>query len=156
MNVLELLRRGDFETALDSFDGKEWHEKLSIFKRVSLEFSSPSYIALLQRRLSPNLGFEAFYEAWKPGVSSCEIDSMRRGYNYYDMPVRVLNCENIADPSEVYSIGLVYADSFEKLMASGKARGEADAARGEAIAEVSEKLAENKMCRVRSDDMLGE
>lgn len=117
--------------------------------------SKPSVIALLQRELKENTSFEDFYDAWQPEASSQQLDDRHNAFDYYQIPVRVINARSVDDPNKIISIGMIACDNYDDVLEEFTQRLDEEKARAKRIEGIANKLADNEMFEVVSDDLLG-
>ena len=110
----------------------------------------PQIVTLLQRKLKENVSYEEFLAAWLPENVSYKGDAS----HYYDLPVQVINAENLQDPTEIISIALIWADK-EATMEESKRMAAADKLRQERVALVTDKLNDPKIFEVKNYFNLG-
>ena len=109
---------------------------------------------MLIRKLKPGQTYEDFRNAWLPEEP------------YYELPCFVVNAQNIFDPSEIISIGLVWTDDKaaetndmsvyqQKIMEWGQKYGERDAQRGDKIDQVTDDVRPPQVYKILDLDNMG-
>src|SRR5579872_4887757 len=108
---------------------------------------SPQFIGVLHRKLKPNCTYEDFYQAWlPPGLNG--KDPTKEAVSYFKGPVQVINAVNGADPSDVISIGLVWAKQEEVLEEIERTK-DTEEQRHEKIIKVADESQETKFYYVK-------
>lgn len=153
----------DFQSAAKVFCTmplNEQSELMARFKQNSMTRSEasakPSLIALLQRQLKPEVSFDDFYQAWQPHKPSKSIDDKQRAFDYFNLPIRVINAQSVDDPSQLISLSLIACDDYDQLLDEFTERQSDEQARAKSIATVADKLADNQLFEILSDDLLGD
>ena len=115
--------------------------------------NTPQFIAVLQRKLKPNCTYEDFYQAWlPPGLDG--RDPTKEAVEYFQGPVQVINAVNTEDPTDIISIGIVWANSTEIKEESERVK-KTEKMRGEKITKVADKIEPNKLYAVKDVNLLG-
>jgi len=142
-----LFEKQDFTQALDALNKLNQDEQESILKQLyyqSREAKMPIVVSILCRKLHDGKTFDDFYNAWMPpqdAMSPFKVGE-KIYYNFFDVPVRVINAVDMADPKEVISIGLVWCDNEEqfKEVLKKATKDENNAIRSDSVATVADKI----------------
>lgn len=142
--ILKYLKEAKLTEALDSFKNASEQEQREIFSQISALIEeqepilkiAPKMMPILRRDLKPGKTYEDFLTAWTPPGTTFSIDKQNT-VDYFDVPVQVVNAQNIQKPNEIVSIGLVDADQ-KKLVESGEKFKETEAIRRQKVAEITE------------------
>lgn len=100
-------------------------------------FINPKMIAFLRRDLRDGKTYQDFESAWLPDAPIQELNG-QKVVDYYKIPVQVVNAQNVQNPKEMISIGLVDA-SQEEVIKHAQENADADAVRRTKTSEVTEK-----------------
>lgn len=106
----------------------------------------PKMVTLISRRLKSGVKFKEYHEKWMPQGNDCS--------EYFSFPVQVIHLENVNDPDEIISIGLLDADESvlyqeaQRICVSEKER-------SDKISKVCDKVTDTKLYRVVTVDTLG-
>lgn len=74
--------------------------------------NTPQFLPVLYRKLKPGQTYHDFYQAWLPPVLNGK-DPTKEPVEYFKVPVQVINAVNAADPTDIISIGLIWATNEE-------------------------------------------
>jgi len=115
---------------------------------------APKIASVLIRKLKPGQTYEDFRKEWLPQEP------------YYGSPVFVVNAQNIYDPTEIITIGLVWTDDKaadtddmsiyqQKIVEWGQKYGEQDAQRGDKIDQVTDDVRPPHVYKILDLDNMG-
>lgn len=108
--------------------------------------SKPQAVSVLFRKLKDGQSYEDFRKAWLPPVDDVS--------HYFDTPILVINAQNVSDPTEIISIGLVFAN-IEEAMEKYEKYQVIEDIRQEKIDKITDQSAETRFCNVLDIDILG-
>jgi uncharacterized protein YciI len=108
--------------------------------------NKPLTMSVLFRKMKDGNGYEDFRKAWLPPVEPIE--------NYFNLPVMVINAQNLQEPEEVISVGLVWAD-VEEAMQKYLEHQKTEAERQDKIELISDQSQDTKLCKILDIDVLG-
>lgn len=115
--------------------------------------SNPKFVSILHRKLKPNCDYNDFYQAWlPPGLN--KKDPTKEAVEYFKAPVQVINAVNVADLTDIISIGLVWATQ-EEIEADIERTKMIEAQRHEQICKIADKSQETKFYLVKDVNLLG-
>ena len=103
-------------------------------------------VTFITRRLKEGVTFKDYHEKWLPENKDCT--------HYFSFPVQVIHMENINDPSDIISIGLLDADESQ-LYEEAKHVSVNEKIRSEKISKVCDKTSDTRLYRVVTIDTLG-
>lgn len=103
---------------------------------------APKVVSIIKRRIRDDATYDDFREAWLPEVEG-----------QYEVPTYVVNAENVSDPSEIISIGLVFADLEEVIQEAARTQKQ-DEGRRDKVAEVTQPIEGATLYRVKDFDKL--
>lgn len=113
----------------------------------------PKFISVLHRKLKPHCTYKDFYQAWlPPGLNG--KDPTKEAVQYFKGPVQVINAVNVADPTDIISIGLIWATQ-EEIETDIQRTQSTEAQRGKNISKVTDKSQETKFYCVKDVNLLG-
>ncbi len=114
---------------------------------------TPQFVPVLYRKLKPGCTYDDFYQAWlPPGLNG--KDPTKEAVEYFNGPVQVINAVNAADPTDIISIGLVWAtaEEAEKEIERLKAT---ETERSKRVSRVADKSQDPKFYIVKDVNLLG-
>lgn len=160
---LALLAQAEFEQAAKVFCTYPLKEQAKRLEQLNTSLHksnrathTPKVLAVIQRQLKDDTRFDQFYEAWQPTADKTQVDDEHNHFDYFALPVRVINARNIDDPDNILSISMIACDDYEDVFDAFSARQSDEQKRAERIALVADKVASNEMYEIISDDILGE
>ncbi len=115
--------------------------------------NAPQFIGILHRKLKPQCTYEDFYQAWLPPSLNGK-DPKKEAVEYFKAPVQVINAVNTEDPTDIISIGIVWANPSEVENESKRVEN-TEKIRGENISRVADKSQSNKLYVVKDVNLLG-
>ena len=148
-NLRSLLQSGQIKEALSKFQKLSEVEQEDFFRCLAPHLFPPQVFGVLFRKLHPGKTYVDFYEAWLPPLKEGqELD------HYFPAPTYVLAGENISDPSDIITIGLMWTDEskIEDLLAETK---ETEQLRHDKINAVAEKTQPTLIYRFKDVTKLG-
>jgi hypothetical protein len=114
---------------------------------------APQFVAVLHRKLKPDCAYEDFYQAWlPPGLNG--KDPIQEAVGYFKSPIQVINAVNAMDPTDIISIGLVWATQAEVESDIQRTKN-TEAERGEKISKVADKGQDPKFYIIKDVNLLG-
>ncbi|MBV8801986.1 MAG: hypothetical protein JO131_03290, partial [Gammaproteobacteria bacterium] len=102
--------------------------------------------SVLFRKLKNGKTYQDFRQAWLPPVENIN--------QYFSVPILVINAQSIQDPSEIVSIGLVWAN-VQDAIEEYKQYQETEEVRHEKIEKVTDQNATTRFCQILDIDVLG-
>lgn len=131
-NFFEYLKQNNVEEARLLFQNADQKTQSEIMSQIALLLQNklniePQFISVIRRELKTDKTYDDFLQAWSPET-----------VQHYQVPVQVVNAENLHNPKELVSIGLVQAN-LEEFGAEEARSGNSDAQRRQKVAEVTEK-----------------
>lgn len=106
----------------------------------------PLTMSVLFRKLKNGKTYQDFREAWLPPVQDTS--------KYFDIPILVINAQSVQDPSEIISVGLVWAN-VQEAIEGYKQYQKTEDLRHERIDKVTDQSAETRFCEIINVDVLG-
>lgn len=119
---------------------------------MSKSQKNPKFFSLLNRKLKTGKTYSDFRQAWLPPVEN--PDDPASLASYFMGRVQVISAQNVNDPSEIITIGLVWADQDE-IQKDIERTAATERLRGERIAQVADKYGETKFYKIVAVDELG-
>lgn len=108
--------------------------------------NNPLTLSVLFRKLKNEKTYQDFREAWLPPVQDTS--------KYFGMPVLVINAQSVQDPSEIISVGLIWANVQEAINEYMQYQ-KTEELRHEKIDKITEQSAETRFCQILNIDILG-
>jgi len=108
--------------------------------------SYPLTLSILFRKLKNEKTYQDFRQAWLPPVENIN--------QYFGVPILVINAQSIQDPSEIISIGLIWAN-VQEAIEEYKQYQETEELRQEKIEKITDQSAETRFCQILDIDVLG-
>lgn len=106
----------------------------------------PLTMSVLFRKLKNEKTYQDFREAWLPPVKDTT--------KYFGVPILVINAQSVQDPSEIISVGLIWAN-VQEAIEEYKQYQETEDLRHEKIDKVTDQSAETRFCEIINIDVLG-
>jgi uncharacterized protein len=107
---------------------------------------APLTISLLFRRLKEDKTYTNFRDAWLPPIEDIS--------QYFNMPILVINAENVQDPAEIISVALIWAD-VEEATKGYQHYQATENIRHKKIEKTTNQSAETRFCKILDIDVLG-
>lgn len=108
--------------------------------------NKPLTMSVLFRKLKQEKTYRDFREAWLPPVKDPS--------KYFSVPILVINGQSVQDPSEIISIGLVWAN-VQEAIEEYKQYQKTEDLRHEKIEKITDQSAETRFCQIIDIDILG-
>lgn len=150
----------EFSQALSAFnqlDKKEQEDILQQLYYQSREANTPIAISVLYRKLHDGKTFSDFHNAWLPPSEYTKPFNIgnKLYYHYANVPTRVINAVNIADPKEIISVGMSWCDEkqFGQLLEQ-VSKAKSNEVRHDKISEVADKIS-STIYKVEADTNIG-
>ncbi len=147
--IKSLLQNGQIKEALTKFRKLSEEEQEDFFRSLAPHMFPPQIFGVLFRKLHPEKTYEDFYKAWLPPLKEGQkLD------HYFPAPTYVLAGENISDPSDIITIGLMWIDEskIDDLLSQTK---ETEQLRHDKIDSVAEKTQPTLIYRFKDVTKLG-
>lgn len=124
-----------------------------ILETTRRQLQVPKFVAVLNRKLKPGKVYKDFYQAWlPPGLES--KDPTKEAAHYFKGPIKVINAVNTLDPTDIISIGIIWADSAE-IEADVERVLDSEQVREEKLLKIIDFQQENKFYKVMDINLLG-
>lgn len=147
--IKDLLKQGKIKEALKKFRALSDDKQEDFFRGLAPTLFPPSMLAVLFRKLHPGKTYKDFHQAWLPPLK--EGQDLE---NYFSVPTYVINAENVEDPTDIISIGLMWVGDkdLSKVMELTKTT---ESQRHENIDGVAVKIGPTLMYQLKDVNKLG-
>lgn len=147
--IKSLLQQGKIKEALVKFRALSETDQENFFREMAPTLFPPSLLSILSRKLHAGKTYEDFHKAWLPPLKEGQDAA-----HYFPCPTYVINAQNMEDPSEILSIGLMWIEE-ENLSNILKDMGGTESQRHDRVAEVAEKVGSTLMYKLKDVTQLG-
>lgn len=147
--IKTLLQQGKVKDALAKFRSLSENDQEDFFRGMTPTLFPPPIVSVLFRELHPGKTFEDFYEGWTPPLKEGQDLA-----HYWPCPAYVMHVQNMADSSDILSIGFMWAKE-EELDPFLKSMEGTESQRHSKIDLVAEKIGPSLIYKFRNMTKLG-
>ncbi|MDF1796620.1 MAG: hypothetical protein P1U63_08810 [Coxiellaceae bacterium] len=107
---------GDAAKALGDLETSEQQAVLESLYQKSGNEQQPFMVSVLRRKLHDGETFDDFYKSWQPDPAACQPTEVggQQYRQFFPISTRVVNGVNIADQSDIISVGFTWVKNDEE------------------------------------------